>query len=203
MAIAEIGLKEDYGANIGKIIFKRFSGENYIELAKAYAAAASDARMGGCDMPVIINSGSGNQGITTSVPVIVYAKELDIEEDKLYRALVLSNLLTIHQKCFIGKLSAYCGVVNAGASAACGIAYLYGGDYQKIIHTLVNAVAIASGMVCDGAKPSCAAKLAIAIESGILGFEMIENGQEFFAGDGIVSNGVENTIRNIGRLGKD
>lgn len=201
-AISEEGIKNNWGANIGKVLLEGHE-DDVRQRAKAMAAAGSDARMSGCELPVVVNSGSGNQGITVSVPVIVYAKELKCSRDRLYRALVLSNLIAIHQKRGIGCLSAYCGAVSAGTAAGCGIAYLNGGDLKTITHTLVNAIAIASGMVCDGAKPSCAAKIAVAIEAGIMGYEMYCHGQQFRGGDGIVSKGVENTIYNIGRLGSD
>lgn len=200
--ISEEGLNRDYGANIGKVLLKSF-GDSVSNRAKAAAAAGSDARMNGCELPVIINSGSGNQGITASVPVITYARDLQASPEKLYRALCISNLTSIHQKTRIGRLSAYCGAVNAGAGAGCGIAYLLGGDFEAIKHTLVNALAIVSGMICDGAKASCAAKIAAAVDAGILGCVMYQNGQQFFAGDGIVGRGVEQNIVNIGRLGKD
>ncbi len=199
MAIAEEGLKNGYGANIGKVLLRAYQPDIKIT-AKAYAAAASDARMNGCELPVIINSGSGNQGITASVPVIVYAHGLHMSKEKLYRALCVSNLITIHLKSGIGTLSAYCGVVSAGAGAACGVAYLLGGGKDEISHTLVNALAIDSGIICDGAKASCAAKIATAVESGLLGLNMYYNGNEFFAGDGIVKSGVENTIKSVSRL---
>ncbi len=199
MAIAEEGLKNDYGANVGKVLLRSYQPDVKIT-AKAYAAAASDARMNGCELPVIINSGSGNQGITASVPVIVYARGLHISQEKLYRALCVSNLVTVHLKSGIGALSAYCGVVSAGAGAACGVAYLLGGGNKEISHTLVNALAIDSGIICDGAKASCAAKIATAVESGLLGLNMYYNGNEFFAGDGIVKDGVENTIKSVSRL---
>lgn len=202
MAIAEEGLKNSYGANVGSTLLK--NNENSVKtIAKGWAAAGSDARMNGCEMPVVINSGSGNQGITASVPVIIYAKQLQSSEEKLYRALVLSNLIAIHQKTGIGRLSAYCGAVNAGAAAGCGIAYLLGGDYEAIKHTLVNALAIVSGMICDGAKASCAAKIATAVENGIFGYEMYCNGQQFCGGDGIVKNGVEQSISSVGQLGRE
>ena len=169
---------------------------------KAMAAAGSDARMNGCELPVIINSGSGNQGITASVPVVVFARARGISEEKMYRALALSNLTAIHQKTPIGRLSAYCGAVSAGAGAGAGIAYLSGGDYEAVIHTVVNALAIVSGIVCDGAKASCAAKIAFAVEAGIFGYQMYINGQEFKGGDGIVMKGVEATLKSVGRLGK-
>jgi L-cysteine desulfidase len=201
-AIAEEGLKRDYGANVGKVILRSYQPEVAVK-AKAYAAAASDARMNGCELPVIINSGSGNQGITASLPVIVYARELQLPMEKLYRALAVSNLVTVHLKSGIGTLSAYCGVVSAGAGAACGIAYLLGGGMEEISHALVNALAIDSGIVCDGAKASCAAKIAMAVESGILGLNIHYNGCEFYAGDGIVKDGVEPTIRSVSRLAQD
>lgn len=200
-AIAEEGLLGDYGANIGTTILKAYGGD-VRNRAIAHAAAGSDARMSGCELPVIINSGSGNQGITVSVPVLEYAKELAAPKDKVYRALIISNLVAVHEKAGIGRLSAYCGAVSAGCAAGCGIAYLYGGGYEELAHTLVNSVAIVSGIICDGAKPSCAAKIASSVEAGILGYHMYMNGQEFKYGDGIVNNGVEATIRNIGHLGK-
>lgn len=201
-SIAEEGMRGDYGANIGSTILKTY-GTSIENRAKAYAAAGSDARMSGCEMPVVINAGSGNQGITVSIPVIVYGKEMHTTEEMLYRALVLSNLTSVHVKTGIGRLSAYCGAVSAGCAAGCGIAYLYGGNYEVIAHTLVNALAICSGMICDGAKASCAAKIASSVEAGILGYHMFVNGQEFRDGDGIVTKGVENTIHNVSRLGKD
>lgn len=201
MAIAEEGMRNNYGANVGSVLLHAY-GNHVQNRAKAMAAAGSDARMSGCEMPVIINSGSGNQGMTASIPVIVYARELEVSKERLYRALILSNLITIHQKTGIGRMSAYCGAISAGCGAGCGIAYLLGGDYQTIIHTLVNSVAIVSGIVCDGAKPSCAAKIEAAVDAGILGYYMYKEGQEFKGGDGIVSKGVENTIHNISRLGK-
>lgn len=201
-AISEEGLRGNYGANIGQVLLDTY-GDDIRTRAKAKAAAGSDARMNGCELPVVINSGSGNQGITTSIPVIEYAKELNVGEEKLYRALALSNLTTIHQKTLIGRLSAYCGAVSAGAGAGAGIAYLCGGDYKDVVHTVVNALAIVSGIVCDGAKASCAAKIASAVDAGILGYNMYKRGQQFYGGDGIVTKGVEATIKNVGRLGKE
>lgn len=201
-AIAKEGLDHAWGANIGNILLKTYGDDVKIK-AKAYAAAGSDARMSGCELPVIINSGSGNQGMTTSLPVIIYAKEENHTQEELYRALALANLCTIHQKTGIGRLSAYCGAVSAGIGAGCGIAYLKGGDYKTICHTMVNGLAIVSGIVCDGAKPSCAAKVAASVDAGILGYYMYQNGCEFKGGDGIVSKGVENTIKNIGRLSSE
>lgn len=201
-AISEEGLRGDYGANIGSVLLD-MDGNNIRTRAKAKAAAGSDARMNGCELPVIINSGSGNQGMTCSLPVIEYAKELNSTEEQLYRALVLSNLVAIHQKTGIGRLSAYCGAVCAGAAAGAGIAFLCGGEYEDITHTVVNALAIVSGIVCDGAKASCAAKIASAVDAGILGYQMYRRGQQFYAGDGIVTKGVDATIRNVGRLGRE
>lgn len=200
--IAEDGLLGDYGANIGSTYLK-FYGYNVRNRAIAKAAAGSDARMSGCELPVIINSGSGNQGITVSVPVMEYAKELAVSKDKLYRALIVSNLIAVHEKTGIGRLSAYCGAVSAGCAAGCGIAYLQGGDYRAIAHTLVNSLAIVSGIICDGAKSSCAAKIASSVEAGILGFHMYQNGQQFRGGEGIVTTGVEETIRNVSQLGRE
>ena len=202
MTIADEGLQGDYGANIGKVLLK-CEGESVRVKAKAYAAAGSDARMNGCELPVIINSGSGNQGITCTCPVVVYARELGSSKEQLYRALVLSNLTAIYQKTGIGRLSAYCGAVSAGAAAGAGIAYLNGGGYKEVIHTIVNALAIVSGMVCDGAKASCAAKIAMSVDAGILGYEMYTCGQQFYSGDGIVAKGPDATIKNIGCLSKD
>lgn len=200
--IAEEGLRNSYGANIGSTILNAY-GNDIKNRAKAMAAAGSDARMNGCELPVIINSGSGNQGLTCSLPVLEYAKELNVSEEMKYKALALSNLVAIHQKTSIGRLSAYCGAVSAGAASGTGIAYLQGGDYAAVTHTLVNALAIVSGIVCDGAKASCAAKIASAVDAGILGYEMYIRGQQFHGGDGIVSKGVENMIQNVGRLGKE
>ena len=201
-AISREGLRGDWGANIGSVLLKCYGGD-IKNRAKAAAAAGSDARMSGCELPVVINSGSGNQGMTVSLPVIEYARELGSSDTQLYRALTLSNLTAIYQKEGIGRLSAYCGAVSAGASAGAGIAYLMGGGRQEAAHTIVNALAITSGIICDGAKPSCAAKIAAAVDAGILGYYMYLDGQEFLGGDGIVSKGIESTLRNVTRLGKD
>lgn len=199
-AISDEGLKHNWGANIGSTLLKYY-GDDIKVKAKARAAAGSDARMNGCELPVIINSGSGNQGLTVSMPVIAYAEEYKIDEDRLYRALVVSNLTAIHQKTRIGRLSAYCGAVSAGCAAACGIAYLLGENLDVIEHTLTNAVVTVSGIICDGAKASCAAKIAASVESGILGYYMYKNGQQFEAGDGIVGCNIEDTINNVGLVG--
>ncbi|MBE6935764.1 MAG: serine dehydratase subunit alpha family protein [Ruminococcaceae bacterium] len=199
MAIAEEGLRNPYGANIGKTLLRNHGGDLFYKM-RAYAAAASDARMNGCELPVIINSGSGNQGITTSVPVIVYARTQRMTQEELLRALCVSNLVTAHLKTGIGRLSAYCGAVSAGCGAAAGIAYLMGGRYDMIAHTVVNALAMCSGIVCDGAKASCAAKISSAIDAGLLGLEMYQSGDQFYGGEGLVKKGVENTISVIGDL---
>lgn len=200
MAIANEGIHNSYGANIGHVILNMDS-DCVKTRAKAYAAAGSDARMNGCELPVVINSGSGNQGITCCVPVVVYAKELDCTQKQLYRALVLSNLTAIYIKTGIGTLSAFCGAVSSGAAAGAGIAYLHNGTYKEIQHTIVNALAILSGTVCDGAKASCAAKIASSVDAGIMGYYMYKNKQQFYAGDGIVAHSVDETIQNIGTLG--
>ena len=202
MAIAEEGLNNSYGANIGKTLLRGHEDSLDAKL-RAYAAAAADARMSGCEKPVVINSGSGNQGITASVPVIVYARETGKSEEELLRALLVSNLITIHLKTGIGRLSAYCGAVSAGCGAAAGIARLQGGGFHKIAHVIVNAVAVTSGIVCDGAKASCAAKIASAVDAGLLALGMYRDGNQFYGGDGIVKKGVENTIANVGRLARD
>ena len=202
MAIAEEGIRGEWGAGIGKLLYQNAEG-NLSVLVRALAAAGSDARMSGCELPVCILSGSGNQGITASVPVIVYARERSMSEEQLLRALIVADLITIHQKTGIGCLSAYCGAISAGCGAATGICYLEGGKFYEIAHTLVNAVAILSGTICDGAKPSCAAKIAMAVEAGMMGYQMMRAGRQFYGGDGIITKGVENTIRNVGRLARD
>lgn len=199
MAIAEDGIENIRGAAIGRILLKTY-GDGVNNRAKAYAAAGSDARMSGSEKPVIINSGSGNQGITVTVPVVIYARDMKADGDLLIRSLVVSNLVAIHIKSAIGALSAYCGATSAACGASAGISYLYGGRTREISHAVVNSLAIESGMICDGAKPSCAAKIASAVEAGLLGFEMTRNESQFLSGDGIVTKGVENTIRNIVEL---
>ena len=201
-AISAEGLRNDYGANLGSTLLFAY-GDDVHNRAKAAAAAGSDARMNGCEMPVVINSGSGNQGLTCSLPVIEYAKELGVSHEKLLRALTLSNLITTHQKTGIGTLSAFCGAVCAGVGAGAGIAYLHGGGYTEIAHTIVNSIAVLSGMVCDGAKSSCAAKIAMSVEAGILGYKMYMNGQQFYSGDGIVIGDVESIIKNVGLIGRE
>ena len=202
LAIAQEGLKGGWGASIGAVLLSDYPQDIKTE-AKAWAAAGSDARMSGCELPVVILSGSGNQGITASVPVARYAQHLGVSREKLYRALLVSDLVTVHQKSGIGRLSAYCGAVSAGVGAGAGIAYLLDGSYDAVAHTIVNAVAILSGTICDGAKPSCAAKIAASVDAGILGYHMWRNHQEFKGGDGIVTKGVDNTIANVGLLAKE
>ncbi len=202
MAIAREGISGNWGANIGSVLLNR-QGQLLSKRAEAYAAAGSDARMSGCEMPVIILSGSGNQGITASVPVAVYAEELGKSQEELLRAVALSDLVTIHQKTGIGRLSAYCGAISAGCGAGAGIAYLQGGKFHAVAHTVVNAIAILSGTICDGAKPSCAAKIAAAVGAGILGCEMYWEHQQFHGGDGIITKGVDKTVRNVGRLARE
>lgn len=199
-AIAEEGLKHEYGVNVGKLLLARY-GKDIWTRAKAAAAAGSDARMGGCALPVVINSGSGNQGMTVSLPVMEYAKELGADEERLYRALVVSNLIAIHQKKHIGKLSAYCGAVSAACGSGAGISYLYGGGYEEICRTITNTIANVGGIICDGAKASCAAKIASAVDAAIMGHYLSFEGRGFKGGDGLVGSDVEGTIGNIGRVG--
>ena len=201
-AISQEGLNNPWGAQVGRTLLDTFGSDVAIR-AKAAAAAGSDARMSGCELPVIINSGSGNQGMTCSLPVIAYARELQSSEEQLYRALLISNLSTLYQKKYIGRLSAYCGAVSAGAGAGAGIAYLLGGDYDHICHAIVNALAITSGMICDGAKPSCAAKIATAVDAGIMGCMMYQKGKQFYRGEGIVCRDIEETIMGVGQLARD
>lgn len=202
MAIAEEGIRNDWGANIGKVILRR-QGTGVEKRACAYAAAGSDARMSGCEKPVYIISGSGNQGITASVPVAVYAQEIGADEETLLRAVAVSDLVTIHQKAGIGRLSAFCGAISAGCGAGAGVAYLNGGKTHAVAHTVVNAIAILSGTICDGAKPSCAAKIASAVDAGLLGYDMYMEHQQFYGGDGIVTKGADKTVINVGRLARE
>lgn len=200
-AISREGLNHKFGAQVGQTL-ARFGGNDVRIRARAAAAAGSDARMNGCSMPVVINSGSGNQGITCTMPVVVYAEEMGADHETLCRALILTNLLSIHQKQYIGNLSAYCGAVSAGAAAACGIAFLAGADYDVIGKTLVNALGTVGGIVCDGAKASCAAKISTSVDAGITGYEMARSGLVFPFGEGLVEKSYEKTIQNIGRLGR-
>ena len=200
--IAETGLHHPYGANVGSTLLKILGSENVVNLAKAYAAAGSDARMGGCLMPVIINSGSGNQGMAASLPVIIFARYLHSSQENLYRALVISNLIAIHQKTEIGRLSAYCGAVCAACGSGAAITYLCGGTYEQICQTMINTLANISGVVCDGAKPSCAAKIASAVDAAIMGHFLTMNNQAFHAGDGLIRDDIEKTLRSFGLLAR-
>ena len=200
-AIAMEGLKNSWGANIGSNLLKMI--DDIHQKARAWAAAGSDARMSGCSMPVIINSGSGNQGMTTCLPVLAYAEHYGLSEEATMRAVTFANLTTIHEKTGIGRLSAYCGAVSAGCAAGCGVAFLMGADLNIISHTLENALGMAAGIVCDGAKPSCAGKIALAVEAGLLGYEMAKSDDDFVGGDGIIGDDVESTIDHIGRLGRN
>ena len=200
-AIAAEGLRNSWGANIGSTLLQ--NAQDWETQARAWAAAGSDARMNGCEMPVVIVSGSGNQGITASMPVYRYAERIGATKEQLYRALAVSDLITIHQKTGIGRLSAYCGAISAGVGAGAGICYLLGGGFTAVAHTVVNAVAILSGTICDGAKPSCAAKIAAAVDAGIMGYRMYLHHREFQQGEGIVAAGVDSTIANIGTLAKE
>ncbi|MDO5041410.1 MAG: L-serine ammonia-lyase, iron-sulfur-dependent, subunit alpha [Peptoniphilus sp.] len=199
--IAVEGLENDWGSNIGSLILNS-AGDNEREQLAAYASAGSDARMSGCEMPVIINSGSGNQGITVAVPIIVYAKNHGIEGDRLYRALIFANLLGLYMKEGIGKLSAYCGVVSAGSASVCGIAMLKGEPKEVIADTLSNALAVNSGIICDGAKPSCAMKIASSIRNGFLAYDQAKTKNSFNSGDGIVKKNIDETIKTVGNIAK-
>ena len=203
MAICREGLEHPYGAEVGRILIDGNENPTVGLKARAYAAAASDARMNGCPMPVVINSGSGNQGITVSVPVIIYAQEKKIEKERLLRGLVVSNLIAVHQKKYIGSLSAYCGVVSAACGAACGICYMLGYPYEVVCETITNTIATVGGMVCDGAKSSCAAKISTALQTALLGMKMGLHNRAFQPGEGLLEDNVEDTIRSIGRMGRD
>lgn len=203
-AISREGLSGRWGAAVGRTVLNIHGEDDLAARACAAAAAGSDARMSGCELPVVIVSGSGNQGMTASLPVVEYARAMDAPEELLLRAVALADLVTIHQKTPIGRLSAFCGAVSAGCGAAAGIAYLCGGRYDVIAHTIANTLAICSGMVCDGAKPSCAAKIASSVNAGILGYQMYLNGHHGFSGgEGIIKEGVESTIDSVGRLARE
>ena len=201
--IAEAGLKEEYGATIGRTLLKRYDSKDVRIRARAKAAAGSDARMSGCSLPVVINSGSGNQGLTVSLPVIEYGLALSKSDEEILRALAVSNLIAIHQKKYIGPLSAYCGAVSAAAGAAAGIAFISGMDDKVIADSITNTLASVGGIVCDGAKPSCAAKISSALEAAILGFELAEEKKAFENGEGLVKENVEKTIETFGKVGKE
>lgn len=200
-AISNEGLKNCYGAQVGRTLMRY--GQDVATRARAKAAAGSDARMNGCPMPVVINSGSGNQGITVSMPVLEYAREYQVGEEKLYRALAISNLISIHQKQYIGPLSAYCGAVSAAGGAGCGIGWLLGYSYQQIVDVLTNTIASIGGMVCDGAKSSCAGKISLAVEAALQGLKMAKTGNTYLAGEGLVKEESEDTIRAFGQMAKE
>ncbi len=200
--ISQKGLSEKYGANIGSLLLTHY-GDDVKVRAKAKAAAGSDARMNGCELPVVINSGSGNQGMTVSLPVIEYAEYLKADHEKLIRALVLSNLIAIYQKCRIGRLSAYCGAVSAAAGAGAGITYLYGGGEKQISDTVINTLANVSGIICDGASASCAAKIASSVDAAIMGSIMAREASVFESGDGIVKDNLQKTIDGVVELARD
>lgn len=200
-AISEEGLRKDYGVAVGRTLLDVFGNDIKIR-AKANAAAGSDARMSGCSLPVIINSGSGNQGLTVSLPVIAYAQEMGLSREKLLRALVVSNLISLHQKKYIGKLSAYCGAVSAACGSGAAITYLHDGSYEDICKTIINTIANIGGMLCDGAKPSCAAKIASSVDAAIMAHHMSFNNKVFGFGEGLVQKDVEQTIENVGYVGR-
>ena len=200
-AIAQEGLDNNYGAQIGKTLMHVW-GKSVTTRACARAAAGSDARMGGCSMPVVINSGSGNQGMTVSLPVIVYAEEWEVSREKLFRSLVVSNLIAIHQKYYIGSLSAYCGAVSAACGAGAGITYMYGGNYQQVSLTIINTLGNVGGIVCDGAKPSCAAKIASSVDAALMAFQLSIQNKSFLPGEGIIKGDVEETIKSMGYIGR-
>lgn len=201
-AIAEEGLRDRYGVNVGSALLEVY-GDNLWTRVRAYAAAGSDARMNGCGMPVVINSGSGNQGLTASLPLMLYAEARGLGPQELRRGLALANLMTIHLKTGIGRLSAYCGAMSAAASAGAGITYLAGGTLRQVEDTITNALANVSGIVCDGAKASCAAKIATGIDAAIVAHHLAMNGRAFEPGSGIVKDDVEKTVSAVGRLGRE
>ena len=201
-AISQEGLRGEYGASVGKTLLST-RGSDVRVRARAVAAAGSDARMSGCELPVVIVYGSGNQGMTASLPVIVYAQDMGADRDRLLRALVVSNLVTVHQKTPIGRLSAFCGAVSAGCGAAAGVAWLCEGSVDAVSATITNTLGMISGTVCDGAKPSCATKIASAVEAGLLGFDLYERGKGLCGGDGILKGDVEKTIESVGKLARE
>ena len=201
-AIAEEGLKGGWGAEVGRTIME-LGADSTMQRAKAYAAAASDARMNGCAMPVVINSGSGNQGITVSVPLLIYAEAYEIRAERMLRALAVANLISLHQKKYIGSLSAYCGAVSAATGSACGIAWMLGADYEEICGIVTNSINTSGGMVCDGAKSSCAAKIASAVDTALMSMQLSRRGRVFKSGEGLVKEDVEQTIASVGRMGRE
>lgn len=200
-AIAEEGLKNNYGASVGKTLLEK-SSDVYTR-ARAMAAAGSDARMNGCPMPVVINSGSGNQGMTLTLPVLEFAKEFNCDEERTIRALVIANLLAIHQKRYIGALSAYCGATSAASAAGGAICWLKGGTYEQICNTLVNSIVTIGGMVCDGAKSSCASKISVAVDSALQSMDMALKNRTFVSGEGLVKDNPEDTIKAVGSMAKE
>ncbi|WP_373213848.1 serine dehydratase subunit alpha family protein [Ruminococcus sp. 5_1_39BFAA] len=200
-AISQEGLDNNYGAQIGKTLMHVW-GKSATTRACARAAAGSDARMGGCSMPVVINSGSGNQGITVCMPVVVYAQEWEVSREKMFRALVVSNLVAIHQKYYIGSLSAYCGAVSAACGAGAGITYMYGGSYEQVSLTIINTLGNVGGIVCDGAKPSCAAKIASSVDAALIAFQLSIQNKSFLPGEGLIKGDVEETIKSMGYIGR-
>lgn len=200
-AIAREGLSNVYGAQVGRTLLDCYP-EDVRTRARAYAAAGSDARMGGCSLPVVINSGSGNQGMTVSLPVLQYAEKWGISDEKKYRALLISNLTAIHLKHYIGSLSAFCGAITAACAAGAAITYMAGGTFTQICNTIINTLANVGGVVCDGAKASCAAKIASAVDAAILGHQMSMMGRSFPGGDGIIQDNIEDTIKSIGYVGR-
>ncbi|HWP51473.1 MAG TPA: L-serine ammonia-lyase, iron-sulfur-dependent, subunit alpha [Clostridia bacterium] len=202
-AISEEGLKDPWGAQVGRTLVENDGEQDIKVIAAAAAAAGSDARMSGCSLPVVINSGSGNQGITVTMPIVAYAKRFGVSKEKMYAALCVANLVSIHQKKYIGSLSAYCGAVSAAAGAACGLAYMSGAGYSEISKTITNTICTTGGIVCDGAKSSCAAKIAASVTAAITGWQMAKKERAFQPGEGLVEEDVEDTIANIGRMGRD
>ncbi|WP_148408951.1 serine dehydratase subunit alpha family protein [Murimonas intestini] len=201
LMIAEEGLRRPYGANVGKNIMK--TCRDCTDKAVAYAAAGSDARMDGCKLPVVINSGSGNQGLTVSMPVYIFAEEYNVSHEKMLRAVVFSNMTAIYQKSKLGKLSAYCGAVSAACASGAAITYMLGGTYEQIENTLTNAIATLSGIVCDGAKASCAAKIATAVDSAILAHKMAMSGDVLKSGEGLIADTLQETIEAYTTMGRD
>ena len=201
MAIAEEGMKNNYGSNIGKLIISNSS--SIADKARAYAAAGSDARMDGCSMPVMINCGSGNQGITLSVPIMMYAKEYGIDRDHTLRALALANVLALYIKQYIGRLSAYCGVVSAASATASGVAFLLNESKEVIWETLSNALAGTSGVVCDGAKASCAMKIGMSLGNSLLAYTQAKTENSFKAGQGIVKEDIDKTVQTVATIARE
>lgn len=196
LKIANEGLSSNYGVNVGSILLQS-GGESIKEKLKAFGAAGSDARMSGCDLPVVINSGSGNQGLTITSPIYVYAKDNGFSDEQLYRALIVGNLIPIHIKTKIGRLSAFCGAVTAGIGVGAALSFINGGSVKDVCNTVKNGIASLTGMICDGAKPSCAIKIASSIDSGFMAFQLAKQGRVVESHTGIISECVEKTITNV------